>query len=340
MKPRLVVMSYTPYGTARPSASPGKSCTLTAIGSSDQVWPAFLKSPTSSPLFLGVCTDDRQPSRSERRALFSNVVELPPTVGVIRRGFHLFGIDVQRVVELAQQAAHRGRTDRVTRRLQLGAQRARLLRTHFCAVIGSPAVSGATNSSSTDKIKGVFFDRRSTSTGLADPVGRSVHQRRSQLLSSTPNGLLIDPSDLHQQPVGPPAHALRFKRQVPAALVFVKTTQEQVRLLMSLSFRMGFASAAWAALAGVDRLGWHPSVLHRRSMAALYPNGPLDRKSPNPGSNCFTRPKNLRRRRKRGFLYVVTGKLARLLDVIGRIDQAQRVVDVLGQFRRDGAVHP
>src|SRR5216684_7586698 len=138
MKPRLAVISYTPYGTARPSASPGKSCTLTAIGSSDQVWPAFLKSPTSSPLFLGVCTDDRQPSRSERRALDSNVVELPPTVGVIRRGFHLFGIDVQRVVELAQQAAHRGRTDRVTRRLQLGAQRAQttadpLLRRHRVA---------------------------------------------------------------------------------------------------------------------------------------------------------------------------------------------------------------
>src|SRR5216683_7673770 len=67
--------------------------------------------------------------------------------------------------------------------------------------------------------------------------------------------------------------------------------RNKVRLIMSLSVRMGFASAAWATLAGVDRLGWHPSVLHRRSMAALYANRPLDRKSPNPGGNCFTRPK-------------------------------------------------
>src|SRR5713101_1645439 len=105
-----------------------------------------------------------------------------------------------------------------------------------------------------DAVSGVFFDRWSTSTGLADPVARSVHQRSSQLLSSAPNGLLVHPADLHQQPIGPPSHALRFKRQVPATLVFVKTTQEQVRLIMSLSLRMGFTSAARAALAGMDAL--------------------------------------------------------------------------------------
>lgn len=138
-----------------------------------------------------------------------------------------------------------------------------LLRTHFCAVIGSPAVSGATSSSSIDRISGVFFDRWSASTRLADPVNRSVHQRSRQFLSATPHGLLVDPSDVHQQAIGTPTHALRFKRQVPAALVFVQTTQEQVHLVVALALRMGFTPAAWAALAGMDRLGWHQSVLHR-----------------------------------------------------------------------------
>src|SRR6266536_2068390 len=41
-------------------------------------------------------------------------------------GFHLFGIEVQRVVELAQQAAHRGRTDRAT------SKKGTSLEVHFC----------------------------------------------------------------------------------------------------------------------------------------------------------------------------------------------------------------
>src|SRR5947209_4828916 len=36
-------------GTARPSAALGKSWILTTVGSRTQAWPAFLKSPTSSP---------------------------------------------------------------------------------------------------------------------------------------------------------------------------------------------------------------------------------------------------------------------------------------------------
>src|SRR5438046_3021525 len=138
-----------------------------------------------------------------------------------------------------------------------------------------------------------FFDRWSASTGLADPVDRSVHQRSSQLLSSAPNGLLIDPSDLHQQPIGPPTRALRFERQVPATLVFVQPTQEQIYLIMSLALRMGFTPAAPPALTGMDRLGWHRSVRHPfLGLAALYVTTPLDRKSPKTGSNFFTAHKS------------------------------------------------
>src|SRR5712692_10032093 len=88
------------------------------------------------------------------------------------------------------------------------------------------------------------FDGWSTSTGLADPVDWSVHQRSRKFLPSTPNRLLVDSSDLKQQSIGSPTHALRLERQVPTALVFVQPTQEEVDLIMSLSLRMGFGPHA------------------------------------------------------------------------------------------------
>jgi len=52
---------------------------------------------------------------------------------------------------------------------------------------------------------------------------------------------------------------------------------------MTLSVRMSFAPKACGALAGTDRLGWHPSVLSPSSlslMAALDAITELDRKPP------------------------------------------------------------
>src|SRR5438105_15749708 len=61
---------------------------------------------------------------------------------------------------------------------------------------------------------------------------------------------------------------------------------------MSLSLGMGFTAAAWAALAGMDRLGWHHSVLHRpldtpHSTPATHLTG----SPPKTGDNSFTGPK-------------------------------------------------
>src|SRR5262249_8751771 len=59
--------------------------------------------------------------------------------------------------------------------------------------------------------------------------------------------------------IGAPTHALRFKRQVPATLVFIQPTQEQVHLIMPLALDMGCTPAAGSALALVNHLGWHPA---------------------------------------------------------------------------------
>ena len=73
---------------------------------------------------LGVHADDRQPGRGKRGALHGDLVELLVTVGVVRRGFELLGIDVQRVARVVQQPSHRRRAHRMANRYQPIAQAA------------------------------------------------------------------------------------------------------------------------------------------------------------------------------------------------------------------------
>jgi hypothetical protein len=123
---------------------------------------------------------------------------------------------------------------------------------------------------------------------LAHPVDWSTHQGSRQFLSTSPNGFLIDSSDLHQQPIGTPTHALRLQCQIPATLVFVEPTQEQIHLVMALAFRMSLTPPAWPARAGMNHQRWHHFFLPCL-LAALYATTPLDRKSQT-GTNSFTAP--------------------------------------------------
>src|SRR5262249_54892755 len=75
-------------------------------------------------LLLRVDAQDRQAGRGEDGPLYRDVVELLLTVSMLRRGLDLLGVDMQRVVEFAQQAREGGQADAVASRFQLGAQRA------------------------------------------------------------------------------------------------------------------------------------------------------------------------------------------------------------------------
>src|SRR6266568_7830434 len=66
-----------------------------------------------SQLFLAVDADDRLPGRFERGDLLVDVGELDVTVWVIRASFELLAVDVQRIIQLAQQAANRRWAERV-----------------------------------------------------------------------------------------------------------------------------------------------------------------------------------------------------------------------------------
>jgi hypothetical protein len=66
------------------------------------------------------------------------------------------------------------------------------------------------------------------------------------------------------------SQALGLKRQIPATLPFIQTTQKHVHLTMLFSVTVRFTSPARTALAGVDRLSWHTCVSSPPFLAALY----------------------------------------------------------------------
>lgn len=74
-------------------------------------------------LFLRVDADNRLAGRCEDVDLLVDVGELDVAVGVIRASFELFAVDAQRIVQLAQQSANGGWTERVAGLFQAVAQR-------------------------------------------------------------------------------------------------------------------------------------------------------------------------------------------------------------------------
>src|SRR5579859_6527590 len=107
----------------------------------------------------------------------------------------------------------------------------RLLRTHFCSLIGSPAVSGATNASSAGtSVASFFFDRWTPATRQPHPIRRTIPQRGRQLLAPPPDRLFVDPGDLRQQHIPAVPDPVGFHGHVPAPLLLIQPAQQQVHL--------------------------------------------------------------------------------------------------------------
>lgn len=91
-------------------------------GSMHQERPACLKSPISS--FFCVSTLIIGCPAAVKVAICSSIVgELDIAVGVTRASFELFAVDAQRIVQLAQQPANGGWTQRMASLFQAIAQR-------------------------------------------------------------------------------------------------------------------------------------------------------------------------------------------------------------------------
>src|SRR6266567_5523348 len=69
-------------------------------------------------LFLRVDAQDRQASSGKRGALHRDVIKLLLAVGVVRRGFALLGVDVQRIIQILQQACYGRRAHRMANGFQ------------------------------------------------------------------------------------------------------------------------------------------------------------------------------------------------------------------------------
>ena len=104
-----------------------------------------------------------------------------------------------------------------------------------------------------------FFRRRPSATWLAHAVDRAALERRSQFHAAPTNGLLIDARDFEQDAVRPMPDPLGFHRQIPAPLLLVQATQQQIHLPVVLMARVSFTPPTRTAPALVDRLSWHAS---------------------------------------------------------------------------------
>src|SRR5712691_649328 len=123
----------------------------------------------------------------------------------------------------------------------------RLLRTQIWPVIGSPAVSGSTSSCKlATMVKSFFFRPWSAATRQPNSIDRAVLQRGSQLPAPPSNRLFIDARDFKQDSVGAVPKPLRFHRQIPAPLLLIQPTQQQIHVSVVLTARMGFTPPARA----------------------------------------------------------------------------------------------
>src|SRR5262249_8208832 len=109
-----------------------------------------------------------------------------------------------------------------------------------------PAPAGSTD---------LFFGGWPPAARAAHPIDGLVLKRDRQFLTAATNGLLVDTSDLKQQPIGAMPEALRLHRQIPASLSFVQSTQQQVHVAVVCPIRVRRSRLAARALAGVHRPG-------------------------------------------------------------------------------------
>src|SRR5207245_8316299 len=66
-----------------------------------------------------------------------------------------------------------------------------------------------------------------------------------------------------QDTVGPVPKPLRLHGQIPAPLLLIQPTQQQIHVPMVFPVRVDFVPCARAAPAFMDSLSWHTSSVHR-----------------------------------------------------------------------------
>jgi len=83
-----------------------------------------------------------------------------------------------------------------------------------------------------------FFYRGAACTGQANPVGGAITQPGFEFIFATADGPLAQSRDLSNQLDAPVAIALGFEGGIPAPLLFVAATEDEIDLMMDDLLRM------------------------------------------------------------------------------------------------------
>ena len=89
----------------------------------------------------------------------------------------------------------------------------------------------------------LFFDARSAAAWLANAVGRSIGQLFIQFVSTTSNGLGMQPSHHRDSSETTMSQLQGFTSRHPTSLLFVQTIQQSVQLSMFLHLRRIMSAA-------------------------------------------------------------------------------------------------
>jgi hypothetical protein len=105
--------------------------------------------------------------------------------------------------------------------------------------------------------RGLFFGAGPTCAGQTHALLRSPRKPPSQFLSAPLDGLFIQASDLGEQPISPCAKTIGLHRHIPATLLIIQPTQQQIHLPMQPLIWMGHLLLAMGTLALMYLSLWH-----------------------------------------------------------------------------------
>ena len=161
--PRLRPGSSTPYGTARHSASPGKSCAFTSSACRHQRVPGFLKLPINTEFLVSVLITTH--TGTQESALAAS--QSSGTAGCDRDGAGHEPLDVG----LERKPSSRSRRPIVTWQTVFNclANHLRLVRTNLRFPSGSPPASGSIKRGNCPSKAGCFFQRAAARRRVAAP---------------------------------------------------------------------------------------------------------------------------------------------------------------------------
>jgi hypothetical protein len=102
-----------------------------------------------------------------------------------------------------------------------------------------------------------LFQRRAAAAGLADTVGGTVAQALPEFVAAATDGIDVQAGDEREEGIAAGADLGRLDGGVPATLLFVEATEQEVHVGVEVLVGMRLRELARGALAPVNLTGRH-----------------------------------------------------------------------------------